>query len=99
MEALTELSHVFSPDGLNNTSLPQGYLLETAPTADMVDATYIPRTGEEVGASSCPGPACESAPPWPLQHQKKCFFGPVWMHIGHKLVDYMCDSNGRENNF
>ena len=46
--ALNGFSHEFSPDGLTNTLLPQGYDLETAP-------------GWGGGASNCLGPACGSA--------------------------------------
>ena len=45
-EALTGFSHIFSPDGLNNFTLSQGYIFGKAPTVGMVGRTYIPRTGE-----------------------------------------------------
>ena len=51
------LSHILCPDVLNNTSLSQGCVLETAPTVGTVGRTYIPRAGEGNGASDCPGPA------------------------------------------
>lgn len=34
-----------SPDGLNNTSLSQSYVLETTPSFGMVGGTHIPRRG------------------------------------------------------
>ena len=49
MEALTGLSHTYHPDGLNNTVLSQGCVLET--TGRM----YIPRTGEGVRNQQVPG--------------------------------------------
>lgn len=45
---LTGRSHILSPDGLNNTFLSQGYVLETAARMRMVRGTYISRTGEQV---------------------------------------------------
>ena len=40
IEALTGFSHVYHPDGLNNTLLSQGCILETAPTVGTVDRTF-----------------------------------------------------------
>ena len=58
IEALTGFSHLFSPDGLINTSLSQGCITETDPKVEMVSKTYIPRTGKWVrGHSNCLGPA------------------------------------------
>lgn len=37
-----------SSDGLNNTLVSQGYILETAASMRMVDGMYIARTGEGV---------------------------------------------------
>ena len=56
IEALTGFSHVFSPDGLNNTLLSQGHVLERAPMVGTVGRTYIPRTREGVKSFHCPGP-------------------------------------------
>lgn len=39
IESLQGLSHAFSPDGLNNTLLSQGSVLETAPSVGMVGMT------------------------------------------------------------
>ena len=39
---------MFSPCGLNNTLFFEGFVLEMAPTARMVDNVYIARTGDEV---------------------------------------------------
>ena len=47
-EALTGFSHVFSITGLNNTSLSQGYVLETAASMGRVGRTYIPKTEEGI---------------------------------------------------
>ena len=41
-------SHIHSPNGLSNTSLSQGYVLEVTSTEETVDRMYIPRTGEGV---------------------------------------------------
>ena len=49
MEALTGLSHTYHPDGLNNTVLSQGCVLETA------GRMCIPRTGEGVRSLQLPG--------------------------------------------
>ena len=58
-ETSVGFNQVFSSDGLNNTLLPQGCVLGTAPSVGTVDRVYIPRTEE--GASNCRGPAGESA--------------------------------------
>lgn len=42
-EAVTEFSHVYSPDGLNNTLLSQR---KVAPGAGAVVRMYVPRTEE-----------------------------------------------------
>ena len=44
--SLTGFSHMFSPDGLNNTLLSQGCVLVTAPTVGTVYRVYIPGTGK-----------------------------------------------------
>ena len=49
MEGLTGLSHTYHPDGLNNTVLSQGCVLETA------GRMCIPRTGEGKGNFHFPG--------------------------------------------
>lgn len=48
IEALMGSRHIECPDGLNNTLLSQGYVLEMAPTVGTVGKTYIPRTGERL---------------------------------------------------
>ena len=59
IETLTGFSHVFSPDGLNNTLLPQGCVLEKGPTMRMgnggQDILYFPRTREGVRSLWLPG--------------------------------------------
>ena len=55
IEPLTWLSHLFTPHGLNNTLLSQGYVLETGPTAGTGGRMYIPRTGEAVWSLWFPG--------------------------------------------
>ena len=55
MEALTGFKHVFSPDGLNNTLLSQGCVLEEAAGVGIVGRMYIPRTGEAVRSLRLPG--------------------------------------------
>ena len=60
IEALTGFSPVYSPDGLNNTLLLQGRVLETAPAMGMVGGIRIPRTREGWGALDCPGRAHKS---------------------------------------
>lgn len=47
----TGFSHINHPDGLNNTLLFHGYVLEATPSG----RTYIPRIGDGGGASNCPG--------------------------------------------
>lgn len=37
-------SDIFSPDGLNNTLLFQGFILEMAPSVGTVGRVYVPRT-------------------------------------------------------
>lgn len=61
IEVLTRFNHVFGSPCLDNTSLSQVYVFETAPTVSMVNGMYIPRTVERWGASSCPVLACSSA--------------------------------------
>ena len=39
VEVLAGFSHMYHPDGLNNTWLPLGYIFGRAPTAGMVDRT------------------------------------------------------------
>lgn len=56
IEDLTGFSHVYYPDGLNDTLLSQVYVLVMAPTVGRVGSTYIPRTGRRGGASDCPCP-------------------------------------------
>ena len=64
LESLTGFSHVYCPDGLNNTLLSQGciFVLEMTPVMQMVGRTYIPRMGEVWGwgAFDCLGPALRS---------------------------------------
>jgi len=54
IEALMGFSHIQSPDGLNNTFLSQGYILEMAPTMGRVSRTYIPRRGERLRSLQFP---------------------------------------------
>lgn len=61
IETLMGFSHIFSPDGLNNTLLFQGCILETALVMRTVCRMYIPRMGWESGASDCLAPVCGSA--------------------------------------
>ena len=56
-ETLMGISHVFSPECLNNTLLTQGCVLERYASVGTVDRTHILRTGEEGRHHSCPGPA------------------------------------------
>lgn len=44
-EASVGFSHIHSPDGLSDTFLSQGRLLETAPRVGLAASKYIPRTG------------------------------------------------------
>ena len=48
IKVLTKFGHLLSPDGLNNTFLSQGYVLETAASMRIVRGTYISRTAEQV---------------------------------------------------
>lgn len=48
IKVLTKFGHLLSPDGLNNTFLSQGYVLETAASMRIVRGTYISRTGKQV---------------------------------------------------
>ena len=48
IEALMRFSHIYSPDGLNKTSISQGFVLEVASKMRTVGGTYIARTGEGV---------------------------------------------------
>lgn len=59
-EALTGLSLMHRPEGLNNPLLPQGYILENGSHLGNGEWWYIPRTGGG-GTPDCPGPACRSA--------------------------------------
>lgn len=45
----------FSPDGVNNTLLSQGYVLENAVAVGMVGRIYIARTGKLVKSPQLPG--------------------------------------------
>lgn len=49
-----EFSLVFSPAGLNNTVLPQGCVLENAPTVGTVGKGNILKTGTGVRDAYCP---------------------------------------------
>ena len=97
-EALTGFSHVFSPDGLKTTLLPQGCIHETSSHLGMWGEMYIPRRGAGSGASNCPGLALWSCPlhdcPPPTVH-------PVWsalpktahpLLLQHALRDQLCVS-------
>ena len=55
IQALTEFSHLASPDGLNNTLLSQGCVLEVAVSVETLGRMYIPRTGEGVRSFQLPG--------------------------------------------
>lgn len=55
--SLSGFRHIFSPDGLNNTLLSQGYVLETATSMGIVGDTHVPRMG---GSSDCLSPADRS---------------------------------------
>lgn len=56
---VTELSHIYHPEGLSNTLLSHGCVLETPPTVGMWGRMYILRTEKGVrslkllGSSSC----------------------------------------------
>lgn len=60
IEALTGFSYLHHLDGLNNTSLSQGYIFGMAPHLGMVSRVYIPRTGVVVRSLQLLGPACGS---------------------------------------
>lgn len=47
IEALSGLSYVYHPDGLNNTLPAQGSILVNAPPVGTVGRTHITRAGEE----------------------------------------------------
>lgn len=49
IESLPGFSHVYSPDGLNNTSLSKGYVLGVASNTGKASRIHIPRT-ERVSA-------------------------------------------------
>lgn len=59
IEVLPGFSHVYHPNGLNNTLLSQRYIFETAPGVGLVSRIYIPRTRGQGwwGAFDDPGPA------------------------------------------
>lgn len=69
---LNWVSHIFSPDGLNKTLPPQGYILETAPRVKIVSRTYIPRTGSLWLPESYLRVNGQSCPPNDLLHQGFC---------------------------
>ena len=48
IDVLNGFSHIFSPDGLSNTLLSQGYMLGRALAMGMVGGMYMPRTGKGV---------------------------------------------------
>lgn len=48
VEDLTEFSHLFIPDDLNNAVLSRGYVFGIAPAVGSVGRAYFPRTGEGV---------------------------------------------------
>lgn len=48
IKALPGFRHVYHPDGLNNTLIPQDCVLETAPSVGMAGGMYIPRVWERV---------------------------------------------------
>ena len=54
-EASTGFSHVYCPDGLNNTLLSQGCVLETVSTMGRVGEMYMPRSREGVRSLWLPG--------------------------------------------
>lgn len=54
-----EFSHIYGPDGLNNTLLYKAVSLETAPTV-RTEECILQGPGREWGASDCPGPPCGS---------------------------------------
>lgn len=83
LEVLTVFSHVFSPDGINNTLFSQGCVLDTGPSVGRVDRTCIPRMGRGLGASDCLGPALGSTvissswwPP-PTDFWKSCMWTTI----------------------
>lgn len=51
IEALKELSHVYSPEGLNTTLLNKAESFQTVPTMGTVGTTYS--TGQERGRGAC----------------------------------------------
>lgn len=71
VETLTGFSHLFSPDGLNNTVLSQWSVLENSSCCGIVHRTYIPRARRGWGASDCPQVLVEGqqkviSSQWPL---------------------------------
>lgn len=48
IESLMGFCHIHSPDGLNNTLLSQGFVLEGIPSKRAIHETYILRTKEGV---------------------------------------------------
>ena len=48
IETLAGSSHIFSPDGFNNSLLSQAASLKMAIAVSMVGGLYIPRTGKGV---------------------------------------------------
>lgn len=48
LKALTGFSHIFGPDGFNNTLISQGCTLEIGLAVRTVGTMYISRTGEGV---------------------------------------------------
>lgn len=55
VEDLTGLSHVHSPEGLNNPLFPQGCMLDkTAPSVGVLGKTYTERTGAGMGILQSP---------------------------------------------
>lgn len=65
-------SHIYQPEGLNNTSLSQGYVLQMAWAMRMMGGSCIPRTrvGEKPPISGC----CSSV------NQRLCPFNDLTQH-------------------
>ena len=78
IEALTEFSHMYCPDGLINTLLSQGCVFEMAPTVGRVGGIYIPRTGEQVRSLRLPGSS--RSPPTHVQLPGQSFNCETFYH-------------------
>ena len=95
-EALTWTSHVHRQDGLKNTVLSQGCVLENgSPSVGMVSSMYIPRIEEGMGSLQLSRSSSwvnwQSCPLDDLcQHGSIYFLSALHLHMDHTSNEHKC---------